>query len=95
MRTWSFAREISGEMTIVKELGWLKGGSWKHRDLPPPVGSTSSTSKPCVRKAVLYHASCWQCKRLPAVVAWLEPRHLESCLYGFKLQGPEAGCVPV
>ncbi|HWV99108.1 MAG TPA: hypothetical protein VNZ64_05380 [Candidatus Acidoferrum sp.] len=43
--TWSFIRAMSGETTTVSP-GRAIAGSWKQRDLPPPVGSSANTSLP-------------------------------------------------
>ena len=43
--TWSFISAISGEITTVSP-GRTSAGSWKHSDLPPPVGKSAKTSRP-------------------------------------------------
>ena len=46
LSTWSFIRACKGEITTVRaptcSLDAI-AGSWKHSDLPPPVGMTAST----------------------------------------------------
>jgi hypothetical protein len=46
--TWSFISEISGEITTASP-GETMAGTWKHTDLPPPVGRTTITSRPPLR----------------------------------------------
>ena len=43
--TWSFISEMSGEMTSPRPPR-TSAGAWKHSDLPPPVGSTTTESRP-------------------------------------------------
>jgi hypothetical protein len=43
--TWSFMSEMSGETTTVSP-GSMSAGTWKHSDLPPPVGRMTSVSRP-------------------------------------------------
>ena len=43
--TWSFIREMSGEITRVSP-SMSSAGIWKQRDLPEPVGMTPNTSLP-------------------------------------------------
>ena len=45
-RTWSRISAISGEMTTVTPSRH-RAGSWKHSDLPPPVGMMASVLRPC------------------------------------------------
>ncbi len=52
--TWSFISEISGETTTAIP-GRATAGAWKHSDLPPPVGSTTSESCPATTADI---ASC-------------------------------------
>ena len=48
--TWSFISAISGETTSARRgpavPSSTNAGAWKQRDLPPPVGSTSTLSRP-------------------------------------------------
>ena len=46
---------MSGEITTAKP-GLIKAGSWKHNDLPPPVGSRANTSLPARTSETI---SCW------------------------------------
>ena len=43
--TWSFISAMSGEMTSVTPPK-QSAGIWKQRDFPPPVGITTSPSRP-------------------------------------------------
>ena len=45
--TWSFISEISGETTTAMP-SMATAGAWKQSDLPPPVGSTTSESRPAM-----------------------------------------------
>ena len=46
--TWSCMSAIRGDTTIVRPL-ISKAGTWKHNDLPEPVGITVSTWRPASR----------------------------------------------
>src|SRR5689334_12107684 len=54
-RTWSCMSAISGEITM-QTPGRSRVGSWKHSDLPPPVGMMASTSRP---RRMSLTISCW------------------------------------
>ena len=43
--TWSFISAMSGVMTSATPSR-MSPGTWKHTDLPPPVGRMASTSRP-------------------------------------------------
>ena len=45
MSTWSFISEMSGETTSATPSP-TSAGAWKQSDLPPPVGITTSESRP-------------------------------------------------
>ena len=46
--TWSFISEMRGDTTRpTPPPGSTRAGIWKHSDLPPPVGSTTTLSRPC------------------------------------------------
>ena len=55
LSTWSFMREMSGEMTRVTP-GIIKAGSWKQIDFPAPVGMMARQSLPSRR---VWMTSCW------------------------------------
>ena len=59
--TWSFMRAINGEITTVRP-GRRSAGNWKHRDLPPPVGSNANTSRPA--------SESWMISRCNGRKAW-------------------------
>jgi hypothetical protein len=44
-RTWSRIKAMRGEITTVTPSRMI-AGSWKHSDLPPPVGMMASTFLP-------------------------------------------------
>jgi hypothetical protein len=54
--TWSFINEMSGEITRASPSR-TRAGAWKQTDLPPPVGSTSSESRPLTTASI---ASRWR-----------------------------------
>ena len=49
--TWSFMSAMRGETTIVSPSS-ISAGTWKHSDLPPPVGISTTVSLPLSTHAI-------------------------------------------
>ncbi|MCY1178667.1 hypothetical protein D3C81_1850310 [compost metagenome] len=50
--TWSSIKAINGETTTARPSR-NKAGTWKHRDLPPPVGISTSASPPLATRSIM------------------------------------------
>ncbi|MOA13388.1 hypothetical protein D3C78_1334370 [compost metagenome] len=58
--TWSSISAISGETTTVKP-GRSSPGTWKHNDLPPPVGISTRASPPLATQSMI---AAWRPRKL-------------------------------
>jgi len=58
--TWSCMSAISGETTMPVPARAMEG-IWKHKDLPPPVGMSTSASPPRMRVSITSACGARKC----------------------------------